>query len=219
MRGSFGKKEPCKSRFLWRFLWGAGAKESPKARSMMRTSFLPAVQFVIPAGRQEASYCEWVHRAIIEGSHQCGLMQSWGAAKTSFESLVGLRRTRGMVMDVGNLFLPFLMQLSPRTPTLLVYFVGIVSAIALWRRYPKPCLLVFLAMCLALFAMIGSIYLFMYLPRAMNNFGGGRQEIGIYFTAINIVSSVIHAATIMLLLSAVFVGRSQPPAAAALECG
>jgi hypothetical protein len=148
---------------------------------------------------------------VLDDPAPCGLMQSWSAATTSFASLVGLRRAGGVVMDVGNSFLSFLMQLATRAPSLLVYFVGIAVAIALWRRYPKPCLLVFLAMCLALFAVFSSTFLFMYLPRAMDNLGGGHQEVGIYFSAINIVSSLIHAAAVALLLSAVFVGRSQPP--------
>jgi hypothetical protein len=59
-----------------------------------------------------------------------------------------------------------LMQLATRAPILIVHVVGLVLAIAWWRRYPKPCLLVFLAMGIALVNGIASVFVNVYLPRA-----------------------------------------------------
>jgi hypothetical protein len=112
---------------------------------------------------------------------------------------------------MDNMFHTVLMQLATRLPTLLVYAVGLVLAISFWSRYPKPCLLLFLSMCTALFAVITSTFLFVYLPRAMNDFGLDHQQLVHYFWVVGVTSNIVHAGAVVLLLTAVFAGRNQLP--------
>ncbi len=113
-----------------------------------------------------------------------------------------------MVVDnLHNIFAAFVTQLAGRSPSLLIYLVGLGLAISFWSRYPKPCLLVFLSMCIALIAIVASTFLFVYLPRAVNDFG--HERLGMYFTIVGLIANILHAGAMALLLAAVFVGRSQ----------
>jgi hypothetical protein len=111
---------------------------------------------------------------------------------------------------MDNIAAQFLMQLASRAPTLLVYAIGVILAIVYWQRYPRPCLLVLLAVCLSGFALVASAFLFMYLPRAMADFGWAHEQLGMIVGAVGFVSSVLHAIATAMLLGAVFVGRRQP---------
>src|SRR4051794_10979853 len=100
------------------------------------------------------------------------------------------------------------MQLVPRSPTLLVYLVGLVLAFVLWRRFPRPCLLVALAMSLALLVNIVSAFLFVYITTVMID-GLNHQQVGFMLSANSITATILHGVAIAMLLAAVFVGRRQ----------
>jgi uncharacterized membrane protein len=110
---------------------------------------------------------------------------------------------------VDNIFPMFLTQLATRMPTLLVYAIGLLLAISFWSRHPKPSMLVFLAMLIALFAVIASTFLFVYLPRAGDDLGLDHQKLGLYFSIVGLTANMLHAVAMVFLLVAVFVGRSQ----------
>ncbi len=112
---------------------------------------------------------------------------------------------------MDNIVAQFLMQLASRAPNLVVYAIGLILAFVYWRRYPRPCLLVCTALCLAAFALVSSALLFTYLPRAMVEFGWDHQLFGRIFGTVSVAVNVLHAGATALLLSAVFVGRRQPP--------
>jgi hypothetical protein len=112
---------------------------------------------------------------------------------------------------MDNIVAQSLMQLASRVPTLLVCAVGLILAIVYWKRYPRPCLLVFTALCLAVFALVTSAFLFMYLPRAMVDLGWDHQRVGAIIGVVAFTANLLQAGAMALLLSAVFVGRRQPP--------
>lgn len=114
----------------------------------------------------------------------------------------------GPAMD--NIATQFLTQLASRAPTLLVYAIGLTLAVVYWKRYPRPCLLVFLALCLSGFTLVSSAFLFMYLPRAMADFGWADQQFGLIIGVVSFTANMLHAGATAMLLSAVFVGRRQP---------
>jgi hypothetical protein len=105
----------------------------------------------------------------------------------------------------------YLMQLASRAPTLLVYIATMGLAIGYWRRYPKPCLLVFLAMALALLVSISSGFAFTFLTHGAHDFGFEHHLIGSILTAISVTTGILHAGAIGILLAAVFVGREHRP--------
>jgi sugar phosphate permease len=111
---------------------------------------------------------------------------------------------------MDNIVAQFLVQLVSRAPALLVYAIGVILAIVYWQRYPRPCLLVLLAVCLSGFALVASAFLFMYLPRAMADFGWPREQFGMIIGIVNFAASVLHASATAMLLGAVFAGRRQP---------
>jgi MFS superfamily sulfate permease-like transporter len=101
----------------------------------------------------------------------------------------------------------FTTQLATRSPVLLVYVIGLVLALVFWQRHPRPCVLVLLAMVLALFTSLVSAFLFTYLPRAMDEFGWNHHQLGLMLSAVSITASILHAGAMGMLLTAVFVGR------------
>ena len=111
---------------------------------------------------------------------------------------------------MDNIAAQFLVQLVSRAPTLLVYAIGLILAIVYWRRYPRPCLLVLLAVCLSGFGLVASAFLFMYLPRAIVDFGLAHEQLGMILGIVGFAASVLHAIATAMLLGAVFVGRQQP---------
>jgi hypothetical protein len=112
---------------------------------------------------------------------------------------------------MDNIIVAFLAQLATRSPTLLLFATGLVLAIAFWSRYPRPCMLVFLAMSLALIVTVCSAFVFLYLPRAMNEFGWDHLQLSLMFTVVGVITNVFHAGALGLLLAAVFVDRRPLP--------
>src|SRR3979490_3066276 len=99
---------------------------------------------------------------------------------------------------MDNIVVQFLWQVGSRAPVLVVYAVGLVLAIVYWKRYPRPCLLVFLALCLAGFSLVASTVLFAYLPRAMIEFGWDHQLFGRTIGVVSFTANVLHAGAMAL---------------------
>ena len=107
-----------------------------------------------------------------------------------------------------GLFTVFVTQLATGAPALLAYVIGLVLPFAFWRRFPRPCLLVNLAMAVALAASIVSTLLYAYLPFTMDEFHWHHDQLDMMYTLVGAVSSLVHGIAIAMLLAAVFVGRA-----------
>jgi hypothetical protein len=110
-----------------------------------------------------------------------------------------------------DLMAAFAMQLATRAPVLLAYMVGLILACSYWKRYPRPCLLVALAMCVALLVNIVSACLVVYLPRARLEFNWDAAELSLIFSVVGVTANLLLALAVGMMLAAVFAGRRSVP--------
>jgi hypothetical protein len=108
---------------------------------------------------------------------------------------------------MDGLFSVFLTQLATNFPELLAYVIGLLVTFAFWRRFPGPCLLVSLAMVVALSTSIGAIFLYAYLPFALDEFHWQHHQLDQMYTVVGLLSSLLRAFAMVMLLTAVFVSR------------
>jgi hypothetical protein len=90
---------------------------------------------------------------------------------------------------MDGLFTVFLTQLATDTPALLAYVIGLILAFAFWRRFPQRCLLVGLAMAVAMSVSIVSTFLYAYLPFALDEFHWQHHQLDMMYTMVSVVSS------------------------------
>jgi hypothetical protein len=112
---------------------------------------------------------------------------------------------------MDDLIIPFLTQLAGQAPVLLVYLVGMILALVSWRRCPGPCALTLGATALLLVTTLVQSFLFLYLSRARIELGWSDEQYGWALSANTLVGSMIRAAAVSLLLTAVFIGRKGVP--------
>lgn len=114
---------------------------------------------------------------------------------------------------MDGLFTVFLTQLATDCPVLLAYVIGLILGLALWRRFPRPCLLVGIAMAVAVSVSIIATFLYAYLPFAMDQFHWHHDQLDQMYTLVGLASSLGHAVAVAMMLTAVFVSRrpSTPP--------
>jgi hypothetical protein len=111
---------------------------------------------------------------------------------------------------LGEILRPTLMILLGQVPVLLAYLLGIILALVMWRRYPRPALLTLMGVSLLLLVSVVTPFLSMSLTFRRAGDGGGHERIGFLLSAISLGSSLLRAAGVGLLLAAVFIGRSRP---------
>jgi MFS family permease len=97
---------------------------------------------------------------------------------------------------MGDIFIFFLIRLQVMAPLLLAYLVGMVLALAFWRRCPRPSRLTLLGLGLRLVTALVGTFLALYLLQA-----------GKDLSTTQLIENVIAAAAFGLLLAAVFIGR------------
>jgi hypothetical protein len=115
-------------------------------------------------------------------------------------------------MADDSILATYLAQMATRIPVLLIYLGGMALSFTFWRRYPKPCLLLFLAMLLALLGSIVSVFAFVYVTRTMIGVANAAQ-VGLIINTIVVVANIVQAVALALMLAAIFVGRRRdiPP--------
>src|SRR5262249_17467113 len=96
----------------------------------------------------------------------------------------------------------------PLIPQLLVWIAAMILAFIFWSRYPRVCLLTFIAtLILFLQAVFGTLFIYL-LPRMV----APGQEIAIYFSVLGIGRLVLVTAAWIVILLAIFGWRKARPA-------
>ncbi|HEV3085093.1 MAG TPA: hypothetical protein VGY66_35360 [Gemmataceae bacterium] len=111
-------------------------------------------------------------------------------------------------MSTINAILETMGWVVSRSPLMVVYVLGIIIAVARYRRHPRVSLL-------TLFALVGLLFLSVFMPfdkEDIPNYLSSIQTVVGVDTAFHILSfvhSFLAAVLFLLLLVAVFSGRSQ----------
>lgn len=110
-----------------------------------------------------------------------------------------------------TIFFSLVRQLLHQSPLFLAYFVGIILALVFWRRYPRPSMLVLLAMVLFVATRVIWSVLFLFVLRGRESFNWTTTQLGWIMWAQGFVGNVVHAGIFGLLLAAVFISRKVTP--------
>ena len=110
---------------------------------------------------------------------------------------------------MNEIVIPALRQLLMQSPILLVYLAGMMFALAVWRRYPVPCVFVLIATTVLLVVSVAQTFLTQYLIHARVERGWEPAQLSWVLSASGLVGSVLRAIGLGLLLAAVFVGRGE----------
>lgn len=102
-------------------------------------------------------------------------------------------------------------QIVSQLPVLVIYAAAMIAAVIYWRRCPIPSLLTLLSAGGQLALTIGYMLLYTYLIHTRNDMGAG--NLGTILTVTGFVVNLLRAGALLLLVVAVFYGRSalQPP--------
>ena len=100
---------------------------------------------------------------------------------------------------MNRVMMPFLLHVAYRIPTLIVCLVGLILAIAFWKRCPRACLLTLLATGLELLTIPLIAFLQMYLVQTGNTMT--------WMSIVGLAGTFFHTASTALLIIAVFIGR------------
>ena len=104
----------------------------------------------------------------------------------------------------------YLSVLLSNGPTIAVYLVGILIALAKWSRYPGPSALAFFGSLALLASRLVFTSLFFWLPGVMRQRGWAASQVHGLYTVLGTGQSLLSAVGVGLLLMAVY--RSREPA-------
>jgi hypothetical protein len=115
-------------------------------------------------------------------------------------------------MSFFDLLGPLFGQLLGLSPLLLVWTAGALLAVASWERNPKVAGLVLAAMVLQFVTAVAGSLLTIWVPMHFREHGGNAQ-LGVIYSVIGGVRSVLSATAWGLMLAAVFASRkpTRPP--------
>ncbi len=98
-------------------------------------------------------------------------------------------------------------QIAFAGPILVVYLVGMVTAVIFIKKYPVPAILTLLATIILLGNIFGVAFAQAYFMRFRLGVFGPMASYSTIFSVVSIIGSVMRAVGSALLLAAVFVGR------------
>jgi hypothetical protein len=107
----------------------------------------------------------------------------------------------------------FFVSMATQSPVLLVYCIGIVLAIVWYARCPSASLATILAFVVLIANAIFFTALQIWLSRYMvdsGNFGDIGQALRWFYGVSHFGRSLVHGAALLLLLFAIYMGRSAP---------
>jgi len=110
-------------------------------------------------------------------------------------------------VSMNNVLISFLTQLAGQSPVLFVYLVGMALALVFWRRYPRPCALVLIAMGFLMLTSMGQAFVSLYFIQRGVGLDWEPQRVGRLLMINTLAGSFVRALAFGLLLAAVFVGR------------
>jgi hypothetical protein len=111
-------------------------------------------------------------------------------------------------MENMSQFASIFSVLIVQIPLILVWLVGIIIAIARWKKHPRISLLSVIAITGLLFLSIAGNYLGMWLPVMLRANNWNISRIGVINTAVGFVRSLLSAILWGLILAAIFSKRN-----------
>lgn len=111
-------------------------------------------------------------------------------------------------MEASTTIISTLTNYLAQSPIFLVWIVGIVLASVRWSQHPRISLLTIIALAIMLVTSLVSTYLNVQLPVLMTEWGWDYPQIGLFFTIKGFVQAVIDTIAFVLLLLAIFSGRT-----------
>jgi hypothetical protein len=115
-------------------------------------------------------------------------------------------------VDVDSAYYEALKILAGGIPEMAAMFLGMVVALAQWRRYPRPALLSFLAFGIMLVVTILMAFVTTLIPMGIPiefAFFAGNEDL--FFTVAGTVQSFLFAGTYLLLIFAIYAARKPRP--------
>src|SRR5262245_39041890 len=117
------------------------------------------------------------------------------------------RHDEGGPMD--NFFLQFLISLATQSPLIVVYLVGFILALLWFSKCPKSSVLAILGIGILFLNVVVMTAVQIWLPRHwLESRGGSSADLQWIFRVTAVIRSLIGAAGSLLLVLAVFSGRS-----------
>ncbi len=94
-------------------------------------------------------------------------------------------------------------------PVIIVWVIGIALALSRWRRHPRVSQFALIACAVMIFNTVASRSLTIWMPLAMRDYGWTAVQIGSFFSAVGIITSLISATAWTLAICAIFGWRDQ----------
>ena len=94
-------------------------------------------------------------------------------------------------------------------PVIIVWVIGIALALSRWRRHPRVSQFALIACAVMIINTAANRSLTIWMPLAMRDYGWTAVQIGSFFSAIGIITSLISATAWALVICAVFGWRDQ----------
>ena len=94
-------------------------------------------------------------------------------------------------------------------PAIIVWVIGIALALSRWRRHPRVSQFALIACAVMIINTVANRSLTIWMPLAMRDYGWTAVQIGSFFTAIGIITSLISATAWTLVICAIFGWRDQ----------
>jgi hypothetical protein len=105
--------------------------------------------------------------------------------------------------------IPTLGAIAISTPVIIVWLIGIVLALSRWRRHPQVSRLALIALAISIVNLIVNRFISIWAPLTMRDNGWTTYQIGLFFTALGIITALISAAAWALVICAIFGWRDQ----------
>jgi hypothetical protein len=94
-------------------------------------------------------------------------------------------------------------------PAIIVWVIGIALALSRWRRHPRVSQFALIACAVMIINTVANRSLTILMPLAMRDYGWTAVQIGSFFSAIGIITSLISATAWTLVICAIFGWRDQ----------
>lgn len=111
-------------------------------------------------------------------------------------------------METETLLWNYLTSLARQIPIFLVYLIGIILALVWIRKHTKASIFLIIAIVILFFNSVTMTGIYMWLPNYLRDLGISPADYDLYYLVIGIVSNLIEAVAFILILLAVFSGRS-----------
>jgi hypothetical protein len=105
--------------------------------------------------------------------------------------------------------IPTLSAIAISTPLIIVWVIGIVLALSRWQRHPRVSKFALIACAVMIINTVANRSLTIWMPLAMRDYGWTAVQIGLFFSAIGIITSLISATAWTLVICAIFGWRDQ----------